>query len=159
MATIVGVLVALLAVLYFVYLPNHKPDSVGQLTGNEQAAMAAAGTEAANLATYTRANFEKDFARTLAGTTGKFTADVKALKAKTLSTLTSGKFDISAKVRHVALVGPAESGKKNSYVVLVVLFGYQSTNPSIPNPQNLQVTVNKVDSKWKVSNVTSVTIS
>lgn len=152
-------LVALLAVLYFAYLPNHKPDPVGQLNSTEQAAMAAAGTEAANLATYTRANFDKDFARALAGTTGSLTGQVKDLQAKTKQELTDGKFDISAKVRHVALVGPAESGKKNAYVVLVVLFGYQSTNMSVPNPQNLRVTVTKVDGTWKASDVTSVTIS
>ena len=87
------------------------------------------------------------------------TKDVASNKSTILTKLTSGKFDIRATVRHAALVGPAESGSKNSYVVLVVLFGYQSTAPAVPNPQNLQVTVVNQSGKWLVSDVTSIGVS
>ena len=68
--------------------------------------MAAAGTEAANQLSYRRASFPADYARALAGATGKLAGDIRAQKDAILQTMTQGKFDLSAKVQHTALVGP-----------------------------------------------------
>jgi hypothetical protein len=55
------------------------------------------------------------------------------------------------------LVGrPDGAGKTDAYVVLVALYGYTSTSPGTPNPQNLKVTMEKVKGKWLASDATSV---
>lgn len=163
-------LVALVVVFFAVLLPDRRdqhavktshgkvvpqPGASGQplgaLTDQETAAMAAAGTEAANLISYSRKDFAADYARALAGATGKLKADVAdpQRKAALKQTLTQGKFDLSAKVQHTALVGPTDRG--NGYVVLVTVYGYKSTSLDVPIPQNLSITVLNVNGKWLAS--------
>jgi len=131
--------------------PGASGQPLGALTDQETAAMAAAGTEAANLISYSRKDFAADYARALAGATGKLKADVAdpQRKAALQQTLTQGKFDLSAKVQHTALVGPTAKG--NGYVVLVTVYGYKSTSLDVPIPQNLSITVQNVNGKWLAS--------
>jgi hypothetical protein len=159
----VGAVLAVVLIVYFVVVRPNKPSPTGSLTGTERAAMAAAGTDVANLSSYRRASFAADYARALAGVTGALKTDVTAEKAATQKALTAGKFDLSATATQTALVGPAEKGSKDSFVVLVVLNGFRSTQKDIPIPQNLEVTVvrTKVGStyRWLANDVTNVAIS
>jgi hypothetical protein len=163
------VLVALVVVFFAVLLPyrrDHHPGAATRhgrpdpaaavLTGTERAAMTAAGTEAANLLSYTRKNFQADYARAVAGATGKLRADVTTPQRKQalLKSMTDGKFDLSAKVQHTALVGPTNRG--NGYDVLVTVYGYTSKQLDVPIPQTLSLSVVNVDGKWLASDLTSV---
>jgi hypothetical protein len=151
-----AVFVALLVVYYVVLVPYRKDHTAGQFTSAEKSAVTAASTETANLLSFRRAQFDADYARALRGTTGSLRSDVSAKKAATKSTLVTGKFDLSARITHTALVGP--SGK-NGYIVLVTVNGYKSTTPAVPTQQNLQVTVQKVKGSWLASDVRNVGIS
>jgi hypothetical protein len=170
------VLIALVVVFFAVLLPDRRdqhpsvktshgqvvpqPGSSGQplgaLTAQETAAMAAAGTEAANLISYSRKDFAADYARALAGATGKLKTDVADPQRKKAlqQTLTQGKFDLSAKVQHTALVGSTDHG--DGYDVLVTVYGYKSTALDVPIPQNLSITVVNVNGKWLASDFTLV---
>jgi hypothetical protein len=119
--------------------------------------MVAAGTEAANQLSYSRKNFQADFARAVAGATGKLRSDIESQKDTIQNTMTQGKFDLSAKVQHTALVGPTDRGK--GYVVLVTVYGYTSTQLDLPLPENLSITVLKVHGKWLASDSTSIGVS
>ena len=146
-------------VVYYAPLSNARSDSgVGTLSSSEKAAMTAATTETVNLLSYRRAKFDADYARAVAGASGSLKTDIAKSKATTLSTLTKGKFDLSARVTHEALVGPTGKGN-NSYQVLVTVNGYKSTTPDVPTQQNLQVTVGKTKGTWLVSSVSNVTVS
>lgn len=153
------VLAALLVVFYAVLLPDRANNVVGDLTSTEKAAVTAATTESVNLLSYRRSAFEADYQRALAGTTGALKSDVTGRKAVTLKTLTAGKFDLTARATHSGLVGPSSSNKTNGYVVLVTVNGYKSTEPVVPNVQNLKVTVVQVKGKWLANDVTLVGVS
>ena len=160
-ALVAAVALAGLAVAY-VFVPAGGDKTAGQLSGQEQSAVVAAGTIAVDLATFSRANFDKDFTRALDVTTGDLHSDLTKQKATTKSTLTKGKFDLYAKVQHSALVGPVAptpaKDRTEGFVVLVALYGYTTSSPQTPNPQNLQVTVEKIKGKWLASDVTSIGI-
>ena len=144
---------------FVVVLPGGTP--TGALTGEEKDAVAAAGTEAANILSYRRASFDGDFQRALDGATGAMKADLRSQKANTQAAIEKGGFDLSARVVRSALEGRSDkSGTGASagpaYVVLVEVDGFQSTQPGIAIPSHLKVTVQKVKDKWLVSNVESV---
>lgn len=151
-----AIFIALLIVYYAALLPYRKDHTPGQFTSSEKSAVTAASTETANLLSFRRAHFDADYARALRGTTGSLHTDVAAKKSATKSTLVTGKFDLSARITHEALVGP--SGK-SAYVVLVTVNGYKSTTPTVPTQQNLQVTVQKVKGSWLASDVQNVGVS
>lgn len=157
---VAAVLMVAAIVVYFV-VGNDGAAAARQnaFSSTEQAAVTAAGTETANLLTFSRAHFEADFQRALDGATGSIKTDIQGKKATTWKTLTAGKFDLSADVVHAALVGPVEKDKVQGYVVLVSLNGYQSTQKNLPTQQNLQVTVEKQSGKWLVSDVQNIGVS
>lgn len=175
-AGIAGAILVALLVVYFVIFRSDQSSAdadraaarhrvVGQLSSTEQTAMKAAASETANLVSFTRANFEADFQRALAGTTGSLRSDLASKKATTLKQLTDGKFDLSAKITHTALEGAAQSGKSTGYVVLVTFNGYRSTALTVPIQQQLAVTVLYVKDKgkstgnWLAADVTSIGVS
>ena len=158
-AVVAGVVFVAGIIVYYSPLGNARDNSgVGDFSSSEKAAMTAAAVETANLLTYRRAHFAADYARAVKGTTGQLKTDVESKKATTLSTLTKGKFDLTARVTHQALVGPSGKSRK-SYDVLVSINGYKSTTPDVPTQQNLQVTVTKVGGDWLASNVQSSAVS
>jgi hypothetical protein len=156
-AAVAGALAIALAVVYFVVVrPDHRSKQAqakGGFTGTERTAMDAATTEAVNLQSLTRAHFDRDWARALAGTTGPLHSDLANSKATTLKTLQQKKLDLRADVTHTALLGPSEDGK--GYVVLVTMLGYQVSGgqQSLPTPQRLQLTVVEVKGKWLANDV------
>jgi hypothetical protein len=160
-AAVAGVLLAALVLVYFVVLVPDKDDKpakqadVGALTTSEKQAVVAAGTETANLLSFTRAHFASDFKRALDGATGALKSDVTNKKAATLSAMTKGKFDLGANVTYQALEGPTEKGS-NGYLVLVTLNAFRSTTQDQPIQQNLEVTVLPVKGKWLASDVQSI---
>jgi hypothetical protein len=161
-AAVAGVVLAALLVVYFAVLVPDRNDAeaggAGQLTSAEQAATVAAGTEMANLLTFHRASFTADFDRALAGTTGALHSDVVSKRSTTQKQLTSGKFDIGAKILHRALEGPTE-GKTRGYLVLVVVEGFRSTAPTQTTQQNLEVTMVQVKGKWLAGGVTNIAVT
>src|SRR5438270_4424667 len=126
-AVVAGVLaVALAIVLFAVVLPDDgtssdasSPATTGDLTAREQTAMNAAATEAVNLQSFRRAQFDADWQRAVGGATGALKQDLAGLKTKTRTTLTTNKEDLRAEVQEKALVGPTDNGK--GYVVLVTI--------------------------------------
>lgn len=159
-AGVVGVvLAALLAVLFAVLIPARNDNHVGQLSSKEKQVVTAASTEALNLLSYRRASFDADYKRAVDGTTGALAKDVSARKATTLKTLTTGKFDLAAKLLHTGLVGPAGGSASSGYTVLVTVSGYKTTEPNAPSVQNLQVTVVPVKGSWLASDVKLIEVS
>jgi hypothetical protein len=160
-AGIAGVIfIALIVVYYSALLPYRRDHTPAQFTSTEQDAITAASTETVNLLSYRRADFDADYARAVNGATGQLKSEVQGNKAKTLKQLTTGKFDLTAKATHEALVGPAEKKEPSKgYVVLVTVNGYKSTQPDAPTQQSLQVTVIKVGGKWLVNDVENIGIS
>lgn len=157
LVTAVAMVAAILA--YALFDDSTTSAASPTYTGEEQAAVGAAQTEVANLSTFSRANFAKDFQRALNGLTGAIVSDIQKNKATTLKALTDGKFDLTSKVTHAALIGPVDDDKVDGYNVLVSLNGYKSTQQNLPTQQNLQVTVVKKNNKWLLSTVTSVGVS
>jgi hypothetical protein len=167
-ASVAGVVLLALLLVFFLWLrPDEKdadsgaPQAVGQLSSTEVDAMNAAATEMINLVSFSRDSFDSDFQRALDGTTGALQQDVKDKRAKTLEAITEGKFDLFGKVTHKALSDavPATDDHGPGYVVLVSINGFRSTNPTVPIPQNLAVTVVDVDGKWLAADVTYIGIS
>jgi hypothetical protein len=164
-AGIAGVLLAALLVVYFVALRPDKADATNPRNGPggpskaEQQAMAAASQTVANLETFRRATFSADYARALAGTTGKLHSDVLSKRSLTLKALTAGKFDTGAQVTHTALQGGNDKTKDGKgYIVLVSVSAYRSTNRAQTVQSNLAVEVANVKGKWLVDDVESVGI-
>jgi hypothetical protein len=155
--------------LLLVYLVALRPDEsdanaqraaarklTGQLTPTESDAVNAAATEMLNLVTFRRAHFAADFHRALDGATGSLRSDVSKNRSQTLGAMTKGKFDLTGKLTHKALEGPADSGKQQGYAVLVTINGYRSSAPDQPVQQSLEVTVVRVNGKWLASDVTNI---
>lgn len=151
----VAALAMVAAILAYALVGDDKPASAQSQTfsSDERAAVAAAGTEMANLLSFRRAKFEADFKRATDGATGAIKVDIEGKKALTLKTITTGKFDLAADVTHTALVGPVDAEKVKGYVVLVSLNGYKSTQKNLPTQQNLKVTVVQKKGKWLVTDV------
>jgi hypothetical protein len=156
-AVVAGVVFVAGIIVYYAPLRNARADdATQQFSSREKAAMTAAAVETTNLLTYHRATFAADYARAVKGATGALKKDIASKKAATLSTITKGKFDLTARVTHQALVGPAG---KNGIVVLISINGYKSTAPDVPTQQNLQVTMTEVGSDWLASNVQTPGVS
>jgi hypothetical protein len=151
-----AVLIATL-IVYFVALRPDEDHVTGSLTATEQAAVNAAAQEATNLLTFSRAHFNADFNRALAGTTGAMRTDLMNQRTNTLKAITDGKFDLTATVTHKALEGPGSKG--NSYLVLVTVNGYKSTAKDAPTPSDLEVTVAKTKGKWLVAQITNIGVN
>lgn len=155
-AAVAAVVLAALLVVFFAFLQPDRDRVVGGLTAQEKDVVAAAGTEAANVLSYRRAHFAEDFQRALDGATGAMKADLRSQRAATLSAITQGKFDLSARVDRAALAGRPDKGSNTAYLVLVSLNGFQSTAPGVAVPSHLEVTVEKVSGKWLVSGIKSI---
>jgi hypothetical protein len=152
------ILIALLSVYFFVLRPD-EDDVAGALTAQERTVMTAAGTEAANVLSFRRSQFEQDFQRALSGATGALADDLRRAKSTTRKTITDGKFDMSATVTHTALEGPVSGKSRHGYTVLVTLNGYRSNAPSQPTPSQLALTVLSIKGNWLVSDVENIGVS
>lgn len=125
-------------------------------TADQQAAVQAAATEAANLTTYSRANFAKDFRRALNGATGALKKDVASKRTQTLQVMRQGKFDLSSKVAEAAF----ESAAGNKVLVLITLngshdFGSGTTTPLVTS-QRLELTMVRSGKSWLAANLSMI---
>ena len=106
-----------------------------------------------------RSNFDADFNRAIAGTTGQLKSDLQKDKASTLSQLTANKFDIKAQVTDTAL----ESGDaKRGYLVILVANGFRvddTGTTSAAIPKRIQLTMIEVGGKWLASDLQGVDLS
>ena len=157
-AGILAVVAAALGVTVFAVLPGskeHRQNSVGNssLSGQERAAMQAARIETVNLLTYARKSFDADWARAMAGATGQLKSDLQTDKATTQQNLTKNKFDVTATVTDVGLVG---GDTRSGFQVLVVASGHRvddSGTPSAAIPSRIQLTMTKAAGKWLASDL------
>jgi hypothetical protein len=127
-------------------------------TSDQQQAVQAGATEAANLLTFSRKKFQADFARALNGATGNLKKDLAARKATTLSAMTKGKFDLTAKVVESAFENE-QSGKVQLLVTINGANVNDSGQTSAAAPQRLELTMVHSGGKWLASNLSSVGIS
>ena len=157
-AGVAAVVAAALAVVLFVVVYPARADhrrTAGSraFSADEQAAMKAASVQMVNMLSYSRAHFDADFARALAGTTGQLHTDLSGDKATTQSQLTSNKFDTSGTVTDVALEG-GDTGK--GLLVLVVAEGFKVDDKgqkSAGLPQRVELTMVRQHGKWLASDL------
>jgi len=163
-AAVVAALVLAGLIVAYVVTDSDSSRPTGSLTDSEQQAVAAASTIVANLGTFSRADFDKDYQRALDATTGSLHSQVAKDKSLTKKSLTANKFDISVKIRHAALEssGTISSSKSKTkvfgYVVLVSFYRYLSTAADNPTPQDLEITVHKAKGTWLASDASPVGI-
>lgn len=129
-------------------------DGVPPGTAGLADATAAVRKGTAYLLSFRRANFEADFARALAITTGDLRADVVTKKALTRRTLDNGALDLDATVRAAAVA----SASGRSAVFLVSINGYRVKDGKRGKPvsQHLAVTVSRTGTRWLLSHVTQI---
>lgn len=161
-AAVLGVLaIAVGAVVLFVIHPERSDRqraarAVG-LTATEQQAMDAAAKQVINLTTYSRKNFDGDYARTVAGATGDLLSDLQkpANKTNLLQQMQTGKFDLQGEVTNTAYA--ESSGDK--YLILVSSNGYKvpdGAQRTLQTRARFQVTMVRSGSKWLAASLTSV---
>jgi hypothetical protein len=156
---------AVIAVLPYVRGVSNRVDAASAaakdtvtLPVDYQAAVQAGATEAANVLTYSRKNFDADWNRSLAGTTGKLRHDHEADKATTEQRLTSQKVDLTATVQHSAFESTDDNG---DVLVLVTVTGVAVNDQgerSAQTPQRLELTMVKSGGKWLASDLTMIGI-
>jgi hypothetical protein len=161
-AGVLVLLVALLAVIlvHAISVRDDNDRNAGARyapTGDQQQAVQTGATEAANLLTFSRKTFAADFARALGGATGSLKKDLTARKATTLSAMTKGKFDLTAKVVESAFENE-QSGKVQLLVTVNGANVNDSGQTSAAAPQRLELTMVRSGTKWLASNLTSVGI-
>jgi hypothetical protein len=159
-----GVLVAVL-VIVFVHVHsvsrNHgNSGSPYDLSSAQHAAVTAASVEAINVVSFSRKNFAADFARALNGATGGLKSDLTSKKALTLSTITTGKFDLSGTVATPgAYEGLTDNG--NQLLVLITVTGFKVADDTSQNSstvQRMELTMQQVHGKWLASSLNVVGI-
>jgi hypothetical protein len=163
-AGVLAVVAAVLAVLLFVVVypardRHEKAAPAAAFSSGEQAALKAAAVQTVNLRTYSRARFDADFARALAGVTGQLKSDLQKDKATTLVQLTKNKFDNKATVSDVALEG---GSPVKGLLVLVVASGYRvddTGKTSAAIPKRIQLTMVHSGSKWLASDLQGIDLS
>ncbi len=155
-----GVVLAALLLLYFAFLLPSKgnTDDIGGLTSDERSAITAAATRASDIVSISRANFDKDWARAVDGTTGTLKTQLLKSKAATKAQLVAGKYDIGATVTHTALEGPTVKGAKG-YIAIVSLEGFRSTAKQATVPNDLEVTVVRSHGKWLAIDVSAINLA
>lgn len=159
-AAVLGVVaIAMAAVLLFVVRPDrhrHKVDAkVVGLTAVEQQAVDAAGKQVLNLLTYSRKNFDADYARTVAGSTGALQSDLGKQKATLLSKMTKGKFDLQGSVTAAAF----EESSGTNWLILVSAQGYEVPDKgtrTLRSTARFEITMTDTGGNWLASNLQSV---
>jgi Mce-associated membrane protein len=153
---IAGILAALLVALTWGGLAHKdKTNANPAFTSSEQASVDAAKQFVINQFTYSRASFDKDFARALAGATGGVKSDLSKNQAQLKSLMTAGGFDLAGSVTDSGL---SSADGKGNVDVLVSATGYHVTSAGrVPaTTARFKVTMTKIDGKWYASNLTTV---
>ena len=117
--------------------------------------MQSGATEAANLTTLSRANYEADFARALAGATGTLRQDLWPSKAAYLSAMTAGKFDLKSSVVESAFESECQRQGADPGHAQRHARGRQRASP-IASPQRLELTMVHSGGKWLAADLFAV---
>ena len=157
-AAVFGVIAGILAALFVALTWGglaHKPDANQAFTSSEQSAVDAAKQFVINQFTYSRASFDKDFARALGGATGGVKSDLSKNEAQLKALMTAGGFDLEGSVTDFGL---SSSDGKGNVDVLVSAIGYHVTSAGrVPaTTARFKVTMTKTDGKWYAGNLTTV---
>lgn len=135
-----------------------EPDPVAGLTSSQQAAVSAAGQAAINLQTFRRASFDADFANAQASLTQAYGQEFASRKQALKQQLDKAGRDATATVKSTGLV----SSSGDQAVVLVVTNAVQTADNGQTTPfvfSRLQLTLQRVDGRWLVSDLTNVGLS
>lgn len=160
-AGVLGVLTAALVVLLVhvasVRASDSKTSGSAALspTADQLKAVQSGAIEAANLTTLSRADYESDFTRALAGATGTLRQDLMTKKAAYLSAMKAGKFDLKSSVIESAF----ESAANGKVTILVTINGSHVVDKvvsPITTPQRLELTMVKSGDKWLAADLLAV---
>lgn len=161
-ASVLGVIaIALAAVVVFVIRPERNDkqdlaDAVG-ITASQQQAMDAATKQALNLTTYSRKNFESDYARALSGASGSLAKDLAdpSKKAALLKQMQTNKLDLQGQVLNTAL--EQQAGSQYSVLVLVVTYKVPDTGTRVLGSRNrFEMTLTRTGGKWLTSDLNNI---
>ncbi len=152
-----AVLVVLLVHVYSVRASDSTNSGSSDLapTADQLKAVQSGAIEAANLTTLSRANYDSDFARALAGATGTLRRDLVTKKAGYLSAMNAGKFDLKSSVVESAF----ESESDGKVLILVTINGSHVVDKvvsPITTPQRLELTMVKSGDKWLAADLLAV---
>jgi Mce-associated membrane protein len=163
-AAVLGIVaIALAAVVIFVIHPDRNDKQAlaraTGLTSVEQQAVDAASHQALNLTSYSRANFEADYARTVAGASGKLASDLadKSRKSALLAQMQKGKFDLQGQVANAAF----ETTADGKYSVLVYALSYKSgtgTTHELSSRNRFVLTMQRIGGRWLATDLLSVVL-
>jgi hypothetical protein len=155
-AVLVLGVIAVLAAASLAYIQfGRTKHSAISLSSDETHATDAARLFIVNTFTYTQADFDADFQRALAGTTGDLTTQVNASKANLKSALTSNKVDWKGQVTSAAV----EQVTGSTVVVMVVVNQYvigSDGKSDLKAHPRVEVAMKKINGKWLASALTSV---
>jgi hypothetical protein len=129
-----------------------------ELSGAQNAAVSAARQEAINIQTYRRKSFDADFQAALNGLTTAKQTQWQATKATLKAQLTGQKIDSAATVSGAGLV----SFTRDSAVVVVASDTQRvdSAGKATTTARNrFQITMKRVNGKWLMDDLESVSIS
>ena len=118
------------------------------------ATIAGAG-EVVNLLTFSRANFESDFGRALAGLTGPLLSEQQGQKQSILATLTAARADYVGAVRCIGI----EDASADSVLMLVAATSYEvgaDGQRSVQSLPNLEIGVVRINGTWLVDQFQAV---
>ena len=160
-AAVLGVLTAVLVVLLVHVESVRASDSTTSgssalsPTADQVKAVQSGAIEAANLTTLSRATYDADFSRALAGATGTLRQDLMSKKANYLSAMKAGKFDLKSSVIESAF----ESESNGKVLILVTINGSHVVDKvvsPITTPQRLELTMVKSGGKWLAADLLAV---
>ncbi len=159
--SVLCVLIAVGVAALVVGIVKHADTAMPRVTASEQQAMDASRQLIANVGTFTRADFDSDWDRAVAGMTGSLKSQFQQADAKTefKKGLDAQQWDISAKVSDVGVV----STKGDSVNVVAVMSRWFTPSTGQDAKQQVQIAplpvqavVTEVGGKWLLSNMTNV---
>jgi hypothetical protein len=121
------------------------------------AATSAGVAASRDLITFSRKTFTADFNRALAMTTDPLRSDLVGERTKTLQTMTTGHFDLSATPAAFGV----ESASGSTVVLLITVNGRtvaDTASKSAQSVQRFELTMTEVGNQWLASNLESVAI-
>ena len=155
--------VAILAVLIvaaaawggWLYYKKHEA-SKPAVTTSETKAMDSARQFVVNVFSYTKANFDSDFARALSGSTGDLSSQVQNTKKALQASLTGGTLSATkAEVKSAAIEQTTSSGVQ--VLVVAETYSLDATSKSTDTgQQRMDVTMTEKDGKWLASALTAI---
>jgi Mce-associated membrane protein len=157
LGVVTAVLVVLLVHVASVRASASKASGSSELspTPDQLKAVQSGAIEAANLTTLSRANYDADFNRALAGATGTLRQDLLNKKASYLSAMQAGKFDLKSSVIESAY----ESESNGKVLILVTINGSHVVDKvvsPITTPQRLELTMVRSGGKWLAADLLAV---